>query len=289
MTKARSQGGAMNVSDDLGSVLAPPKLNENSLAFNDFLQGLLLWKMAWRTALKEVARRYRRTVLGPFWTTLSFMIFALIMGVVYSSLWKMDIEKYLPYITSGMVSWAFISSVVTEGSQSFVAAEGIIKNSNFPYTFFALTSMFRGLIVFLHHIVIYIIICLIFKVNPGIAIFLVPVGILYVMISGLFLTMLVSLLCSRYRDIYQVIISMLQIIMFVTPIFWDASMLTGWKHRLFVDGNLIYHIVSILREPMLGKVPALSSYIISTIFMAVISVTTIFVFARFRRKLVYWL
>lgn len=263
--------------------------NDVALALLDLRKGLGLWHMAWSNALAEIARRYRRTMLGPFWTTLSFAIFTVTLGVVYSALWKMALAQYLPFITSGLISWAMVSSIFAEGSLTFVTGELIIKNAAFPYTFFALTSVFRSLIVFMHHIVIYVVVALIFDVKPSWAMLLLPFGLAYFTCAGLMLTLLVATLCARYRDFQQVITSFLQIILFVTPIFWDPSLLPSWRRVIFVDCNIFYHLVELIRAPLLGRLPSLLTAVVAALFLVALSVTTLVVFARSRRKIIFWL
>src|SRR5258708_19683242 len=73
-------------------------------AISDIVGGAIHWRMWGRLGWQEVKRRYRRTVIGPFWTTLSLAIFILSLGVVYSQLWHQPLETYLPFVSLGMIS-----------------------------------------------------------------------------------------------------------------------------------------------------------------------------------------
>lgn len=269
--------------------VSPPASDDIAMALRDIRRGLGLWHMAWTNAVAEIGRRYRRTMLGPFWATLSFTIFTVTLGVVYSAIWKMDLAQYLPYVTSGLISWALVSSIITEGASTFVAGESVIKNAAFPYTFFALTSVFRSLIVFLHHSVIYVVIAIIFEVKPTWAVLLLPFSLAYFACVGLMLTLLVAVLCSRYRDLQQVIGSVLQIVIFVTPIFWNPSLLASWRRFIFVDCNIFYHLVELIRAPLLGQAPPAMTLVAAAVFMVLLSAMTLYVFARSRRKIIFWL
>ena len=95
---------------------------EYGVAIADIVNGARNWDMWGRLGWREVKRRYRRTVVGPFWTTLSLAIFVVVLGVVWSRLWNQDPKTYLPYLTSGMLTWVMFSSFCTEGSATFFAA-----------------------------------------------------------------------------------------------------------------------------------------------------------------------
>ena len=94
-------------------------------------------------------------------------------------------------------------------------------------------------------------------------------------------------LCSRFRDIQQLIASFLQIILFITPIFWRPEMMSG-KRMILVDANVIYHLVSVLRYPLLGEPPPLVSVVVSLAFAAFGLIGTFWFYGRFRRRIPFW-
>src|ERR1700724_1163805 len=83
-------------------------------AWQDLLQGLLRWELWGRLGFLEVKRRYRRTIIGPFWSAISLGLFIGAMGTVGVGLWKQDIGTYLPYLATGMLIWIMISTMITE-------------------------------------------------------------------------------------------------------------------------------------------------------------------------------
>ena len=84
------------------------------------------WR-AWTVlAWWEVRQRYRRSTLGPFWLTISMVIMVAAMGLIYARMFNMDINRYLPFLTVGLVIWNFVSTVIIEGCQTFLSAHNII-------------------------------------------------------------------------------------------------------------------------------------------------------------------
>ncbi|MGE0474491.1 MAG: ABC transporter permease, partial [Nitrospirales bacterium] len=63
-------------------------------ALVDMIEGTLSWRMWGRLGWLDIKRRYRRTMIGPFWTTLSLGIFILTLGIMWAHLWKQDPKMY---------------------------------------------------------------------------------------------------------------------------------------------------------------------------------------------------
>jgi ABC-type polysaccharide/polyol phosphate export permease len=148
--------------------------------------------------------------------------------------------------------------------------------------------VWRNLIVFLHHLVIYVVVMF----YAGIAVtpntLLVLPGLFLVLINGIWVSTLLGLMCSRFRDIQQIVGSVLQISMFVTPIFWVPEQLGG-RFIKFVDFNPLYHYVDIVRSPLLGRAPSMWSWEIVVAGTLIGWALTLILFSRFRRRLPYWL
>ena len=128
------------------------------LAWTDIRDGVTNWRMWGRLGWQDNKRRYRRTVIGPFWTTLSLGVFIVTLGVVWSQLWKQDPKVYLPFLASGMVVWALVGTVITEGCVVFVAAENLIKSLRINYTALACSVIWRNVVVLAHNILIFILV-----------------------------------------------------------------------------------------------------------------------------------
>jgi ABC-type polysaccharide/polyol phosphate export permease len=258
------------------------------IACRDVLGGVAEWRKWGRLGWQEIKRRYRRTTFGPFWTSMSLGLFIVTLGFVWANLWKQDPKQYLPFLTSGMLAWTLVSTLIIEGCSVFTAGESIVKSLRFNYTILTCAAIWRNLIVFCHHFAIFVLVALFTNVDVNLKSLLVIPGLALVAVNGVWFATLLGSVCARYRDIHQVVSSILQVAMFVTPVFWSPSQLDGRLQR-FVDFNLLYHFVEVVREPMLGKAPSLWSYGM-VVGSAVVGWTLmIYVFSRFRRRIPYWL
>jgi ABC-type polysaccharide/polyol phosphate export permease len=258
------------------------------IALRDVIEGALNWRMWGRLGWQETKRRYRRTVIGPFWTTISLGIFIFALGIVWAQLWKQDPKTYLPFLASGMLAWVLVASIISEGCLVFTAGEHLIKSLRVNYTTLTCAVIWRNLIVLLHNSVIFIAVMIYAGVPITWKSFLIFPGLLLVSINGIWIIILLGLLCSRFRDMQQVTASILQVAMFVTPIFWAPEQL-GSRASGFVNFNFLYHFVDVLRAPLLGRAPSMWTYAMVLTCTIAGWVITMMIYSRFRRRLAYWL
>jgi lipopolysaccharide transport system permease protein len=263
--------------------------SERGYALNDIISGLKQWHICQYMAIADIKRRYRRTIIGPFWTTLSLAIFIGSMSLLFSQLWKTDIATFLPFFSSGFICWVFISSIITESSTAFIVVESLLKQVCLPFSIFAWLVVLRNLLVLAHHSIVYFFIVLIFSVPINLNLLLTIPALLLLCLTGFWVSIFMGTVCARYRDLQQVINSLLQISMFVTPIFWPTSQLAGNKALQFLNFNPLYHYISIVRLPLLGQAPSLINWLVVISITVIGALLTFFFFARQRRKLIFWL
>ncbi len=239
-------------------------------------------------ALIEIRGRYRRTVLGPLWNAASMGILVGTLGLVFSTVWNMDISTYLPYLASGFLVWLPMSQILLEGGHQFIGAEPILKQVKIPYTVFSCVNVLRNMIVMAHYLVVWAVVAFIFDVPVSWTTLLFVPGVILISINGLWISMLAGLSCARYRDIEPLLVNTMQIVLFVTPIMW-APERAGRKGAIFVDVNIVHHFIEIVRAPLLGNVPALLSYQVIIGVTIIGWIITLMAFSRYRRYLVLWL
>lgn len=254
----------------------------------DIAGGFQRTGLATRLALLEVRRRYKRTKIGPFWTTLSMALFVFSLGFVFSLLWNLELSTYLPYLVTGFLAWMPFSSFVVESASTFTSNEPVFRQVNMPYFTFVLSAIIRNFVIFLHHSVVYVIICIVFHVDFSAATPLVVVGLALLFINGMWISMLVALACSRYRDIQPLLANLLNIVLWVTPIFWPKQQMLE-RAGFLVHFNVVHHMVDLVRSPLLGTFPEPESYVVSIVTAILGWTVTIVVFSKHRRNIIYWL
>jgi homopolymeric O-antigen transport system permease protein len=260
--------------------------NASAMALNDTVSGALLWRLWGRLGWNDILQRYRRSLLGPLWLTASMAVMVIALGILYAELFKIPVDKLLPYLSIGLVVWTLISSFLTEAGTLFTGSESYIKQIRLPYSVYVYRSCWSKLIIFAHNIIIYFGVLLYYEIWPGaIAILALP-GLLLVLLNGALMSLYIGMVSARFRDIPQLIGSFVQIVFFITPIFWTPDLLKG---RTFVlDINPFYHLLEIVRGPLLGTIPSIENYFAVALVTFVNAVIAGAIFIRFRARISYW-
>jgi len=253
----------------------------------DIIHGVTSWRIWTRLGWQEIRRRYRRTVLGPLWFTFSLGIFIAGLAFVWAPLFHADLHTYLIFVTSGMISWTFVASVINEGCGTYTGAESLVKQLNFPLSILNWMLISRNVIILGHNLVIAVVVILALRLPITWIYLLIIPGIILVAINGVWMSMLLGMLSARYRDVPQLVANLLQVMMFVTPVFWFSSQL-GNKSAI-VDFNILYHIINVIRAPLLGEFPSPVSYLVDIGFAIFGWAVTFAVYARFRRRIAFWI
>jgi lipopolysaccharide transport system permease protein len=255
-------------------------------AFADLLNGARLYELWSRLAFHDIRQRFRRSVLGPFWLTISMGTLVAVLGLVFSTLFHQDVAKTLPYISTGIIFWGLLTSCITEGTTVFISAESYIRNLPIPLSVHFYRMMARNIMIWGFTMAIYVVVLVYFELTLGWnALMFIP-GFMLFLINTAWISLSVGVLSTRYRDVPQVIANVIQVVFFLTPIFWSPETLPN--RPAFVVLNPFYHLIEIVRAPLLGEVAPLLSWGLC-IGMAVAGLGfTAWLYRRAHARIAYW-
>jgi lipopolysaccharide transport system permease protein len=199
----------------------------------------------------------------------------------------MNLVEFFPSLAIGLTLWTFLSSSILEGCASFTLAEGIVKQLPIPLFIHVERVIARNFIIFLHNAMIIPLVLLFSAVSWSWLMLLCVFGMCLLMINLLWSALFVAIVCTRYRDLPQIISNAVQIAFYVTPIMWTASQFSDYQ--LLVDLNPLYHLIEIVRAPLLGKSPSLENWLVSIVMALVGWALTVVFFSRYRGRIAYWL
>jgi lipopolysaccharide transport system permease protein len=238
---------------------------------------------------QDVRQRYRRSALGPFWLTISMGVMIGTIGLVFGQIFESSMSEFLPFLAAGMILWAFILSVLTEGCTGFISAEGIIKQLPLPLFVHIMRMIWRNVLILAHNIVILPVVFLVMgKAPSAIALLSIP-GFVLVVINVTWAALILAVLCARYRDLPQIVNSVLQVIFYLTPILWMPKLLPQRAGLYLLDLNPFFHLLEIIRGPLLGEAPTATNWIVSIAVAVVGWVAALLLYGRFKSRIAYWL
>ena len=257
------------------------------LRSSDLYLGVRAWQLWLTLGWNDIGMRYRRSTLGPLWITLSTGILVVSLGILYSQIFQTDIRTYLPYLALGFIVWGFLSTTINESCVAFTESERIIKQIKIPFSVFVLRVVWRNFIVLMHTIILYIPIAIFFRILPDFAALLVLPGLAILYINLVWVGLIIAVLSTRFRDISQIVTSVMQIAIFATPVMWQVSSLRD--HTLIADVNPLYHWLELVRGPLLGEIPSILSWSVSIGTAVLGTVLALLLLRRASRRIAYWL
>jgi ABC-type polysaccharide/polyol phosphate export permease len=266
-----------------------PSKRDWKFAISDLANGIWAWQMWTLLGVSDIRQRYKRSRIGQFWITLSMGVFVGGIGVVYAFLFKQPVYDYIPFLAVNYVVWSLISGVIGDSTTAFVQASVFLRHEALPKTAFVMRVLMRNLIAFAHNLVIIPLVFLAFGVIPSpVALLAIP-GLALLFVAAFLVTLIFGILCTRFRDLPQIVQNLVQIAFFVTPVMWHADQLGGRARLLIVELNPFTAFLQIVAEPIQSRVPGLAVYASALLAIVILVAFAWPLFARFRARIVYWL
>lgn len=238
---------------------------------------------------QDVRQAYRRSVVGPFWITGGMAIQIATMGFVFSLIFKSDLENYLPFLASSIIIWGFMSAVISEGCLSYIAGEAIIKQLKIPLYVHVLRVVWKNIITFGHNLIILPLLFLVIRQAVSWQIVFVIPGLLVLIVNLTWLATLLGSLSSRFRDLPPIITSLLTVAFYLTPVMWYPTLIgNNQLAHLLLGLNPFYHLLQIIRLPLLGGTPTIENWMISISFALFGWLGTNILMRRIQKKIAYW-
>lgn len=268
-------------------------MNSASANASPLLAGLWDWWVGTRNAelwgtlaWYDIVLRYRRSLLGPLWLTISTGTLLLGMGPLYAMLLGVPIQRFFPHLTLGIIFWNFLSGSLNDGCTVFYTGAQYLKQPGFPPLALVWRSLARNLIQLAHTLILYLPVAIWFHLPfSSRALWFLP-GLAVVVLNLNVSMITLGVLTARYRDVAQIVTSALSLMLFLTPVFWFPDVLP--ERASFMLYNPFAQLLALVRLPLLGSLPAPGTVKYMVLFTALNIVIAAVVWAAARRRLVYW-
>lgn len=253
----------------------------------DWWQGTRNYDLWMTLAFYDIILRYRRSILGPLWITISMAALLTGMGPLYSTLLDIPRSKFFPHLTLGIICWTFISSTILEGAGCLMSGARFIKQGNFPPIIIIWRNLAKNVLQLAHHAVLIVPILFIFQIPLTVNSLAFLPGLLIVLVNLHFTTLWVGFASARFRDIPQMITSLMQLLMFLTPVFWIPSQIP--QDSAVLRYNPFSHFLALVRDPLLGTLPPASAVHAALLITLINGVLGIVCYTLFYRRLSFWI
>ena len=263
---------------------ANPRQTERARA--DLWDGLSQWRLALALARLDLRNRYRGSVLGPIWMSLSTLIMLSGLGLLYGTLFKLELSDYLPHLAVSLIIWQWISTFIIESCSTLINAEGVIRQMRLPYTLHALRVAFRNSLIAAHSLPLIPVVFLIFGQVPGPEAFLAIFGFLLISINMVAAGLLLGMICARFRDIPSLVANAVQLAFFVSPILWKPELLGD--AMVWMAFNPFYALLETIRGPLVEGGGPWLAWVAALVYTILNVMLAGMLFARFRARIAFW-
>ena len=211
--------------------------------------------LIWHLVQRDLRVRYRRSTLGLLWTMLQPLLMMLILHVVFSHAFRVELYSYPVYALAGILFWNFFSQSIVASMNSLRGNAAILSKLPVPKAAFPVATVISG-VVNLALAMVPLLAILIVTGHPlSWALLFLPVSILLAGLFTLGAGLLLSPLAVFFSDVVELVTVMLTLCMYLTPIFYPMSIVPD-QFRWLVRCNPIRSILEVFRDPIyFGKIP----------------------------------
>lgn len=214
---------------------------------------------------RSIKTRYKRSILGVVWTMLNPLFTMLILTMVFSAIFRFQLERYNIYVLAGLVAWGFFSTSTSAAMSEMMWSGNLLNRIYVPKSVFAVSAVGTGLVNLVLSLVPLLGIALVEGVPITWSLLTLPIAVLLLAIFSLGIGLMVSTAAVYFADMLPVYEVLLTIWMYATPIIYPLDIIppeTRWAFKL----NPLFYLVEAFRMPIFeGKMAGLNIWIPGTI------------------------
>lgn len=245
-------------------------------------------QVAYVLGMRDIKRTYQHSKLGFFRLFLNTLLSLVIIVPIFATIQEREITEFLAYVASGLLIWSFISDAINDSAAAYVTSIRTIRQIAIPRITFVLQGIIRNAVMMFMSLLLFPIIAVIANLSPSVNILLLPIGLLVTIICVANFGIVVATLSARFRDIPAIVSALMRVLFFLSPIIWVTERIDGDIAHLILGLNPFYHLLQIVRLPLLGEVPTTINYALSLFAMIASSAIAYVLYRKFDNKIAYW-
>ena len=234
---------------------------------------------------REIKRRYTRTSLGIIWSVLNPLLTMLVMAVVFTQMFRWQIEHYALYLMAGQIVWQLFSNATNSAMTSLVDNKALLIRVKYPKMIFPMSRVFSASTNFLYTFIAFIVLMIVFLIPFSFTILLMPVIFICIVLFSLGIGYILSCLYGFFGDIKYLFSVFLTMLMYLSALFYSVGYLGGIV-RSVVENNPIYNYISCFRKVMIyGQLPNQAEVIRMIVWTAAAYTIGVLIFKKTENKL----
>lgn len=235
---------------------------------------------------RDFKTKYKRSILGILWSLLNPLLVMVVQYIVFSGLFKWDINNYAIYLLSGSVMFNFITESTSQALISITGNAGLITKVYIPKYIFPLSKVLSSLINFFLAFLALILIVLIKSITPNIYYFTMIYPIICMLLFSIGVSLILSSMMVYFRDTQFLYGIFLTLWTYLTPLFYPESIIPD-KFIIIIKMNPMYHYIKYVRMVILdGVLPSLNTHVYCILFSIISLFLGIFVFKKAQKNFI---
>lgn len=229
---------------------------------------------------RDIKIKYRRSVLGVLWTLLNPLCMMIVLSVVFSNLFKFDIENFPLYLLSGQVIFNFYSDATNNSMGAIITNAPLIKKVYVPKYLFVLSRVISSFINLMASFTALLFVMVATRAELHWTAFLSFIPLIFLVVFSLGIGLILAALVVKFRDIMHLYSVFITALMYLTPVIYPMSILPLWM-KYIVLANPITNYLIMFRDTMLNNsLPDIIALIIGAVEAIIALGVGLFVFYK---------
>lgn len=238
---------------------------------------------------RDIKIKYRRSILGIVWSVLNPLLFMAVITIVFSTIFKSDIENFPIYFLCGQVIFAFFSESTSMAQASILSNGALIKKVYIPKYIFPISKVCSGVVNAGFSLIAIVIMMVFLKYLPPVTGLLFFVPLFYAFLYAIGVSMLISGLAVFFRDTIHLYSVFLTVLSYFSALFYPAEIIPQ-QYQVFLQFNPVYLFIEYFRELMLyGRIPGITLNILCIAHCVLVLTLGYYTFKRSENKFILYI
>jgi lipopolysaccharide transport system permease protein len=204
--------------------------------------------LLWLLTKKEITLKYKRTILGVFWSLLNPILFAIVLFIDFKIFMRIQMENYIFFFLSALFPWNWFSASITMSTGTLIGNVQLIKRIRFPRHFLILATILAQLVNLLFSLPIIVGFSYFYGKGPGISWLLaVPILIIVQLIVTTGICLAISMVNAYFRDMEYIIGVVISLLFWMSPIIYRLEMIPD-AYRIYLALNPLTYLITAWRD-----------------------------------------
>ena len=221
---------------------------QNFVKFKPFLKELVS---------RDVKVKYRRSILGVLWTLLNPLLMMTVLSIVFSNLFKFDIENFPLYLLCGQVIFNFFNDATTNAMSAIIGSASLIKKVYVPKYVFVMSRVCSSLINLMSSCAALFLIMIGMRAELHWTMLLSVVPLFLLVVLALGIGLILATIAVKYRDVLHLYSVLMAVLMYLTPVIYPMSILPEWLYHLVMINPLTSILIMFRNVVIYGRLPDL--------------------------------